>query len=159
MAKSTRGAVFKALPKRFERAQAEAEKAVTRGVKATLELLPAGPRKSVRALGGQLEDAATDIRARGRQALRGVEKRGNKLVGQVERTVAQLEKRGTKALKRAERERSRWLSALEAGATRIANRVTSTLDLATASDVARLSKRLAMLERKVGGHTTRSRAA
>ena len=160
MAKTTkRRTVLKALPKRLERVQAEAEKAVTRGVKATLELLPSGTRKAVRELGGQLEDAASDLRTRGRKVARLVEKRGGALAGQVERTVAQLEKRGAKALKTAEREGSRWLDALEAGAARVTRTVASALDLASADDLAQLGKRLTVLERKLGGRVTRSRAA
>ena len=160
MAKTTkRRTVLKALPKRLERVQAEAEKAVTRGVKATLELLSSGTRKAVRELGGQLEDAAADLRTRGRKVARLVEKRGGALAGQVERTVAQLEKRGAKALKTAEREGSRWLDALEAGAARVTRTVASALDLASADDLAQLGKRLTVLERKLGGRVTRSRAA
>jgi hypothetical protein len=160
MAKTNRGrAALKALPKRLERVQAEAEKAVTRGVKATLELLPPGTRKTVRELGEQLEDAASELRTRGRKVVRVMEKRGGALAGRVEHRVAQLEKRGAKVLKTAEREGSRFLDALEVGATRVVRRLTSTLDIASASDVERLGKRLAVLERKLTGRAARSHAA
>jgi hypothetical protein len=160
MARTTKGrATLQALPKRLGRVQAQAEKAVTRGVKATLELLPPSARKTVRELGGQLEDAASDLRSRGRQVVRAAEKRGGALAGQVEQTVAQIEKRGAKVLKTAERESSRWLGVIEASAARVVKSVTKTLDIATASDVHALGRRLTALERKIGGRATRSRAA
>jgi hypothetical protein len=160
MAKTTKArTAVRGLPKRLERVQAQAEKAVTRGVAATLELLPPETRRTVRAIGGQLEDAAADLRARGRQVVRVVEKRGTALAGQVERTVAQMEKRGSRALKTAERERSRWIRAVGAGAAQVLKTVASTLDIASASDVKDLGRRLSSLERKIGGKTTRSRAA
>jgi len=160
MAKTTKSrSLVNGLPKRLERVQARAEKAVTRGVTATLELLPPATRKTVREFSGQLEDAAADLRARGRQVARVVEKRGSALAGQMERTVAQIEKRSSKVLKTAERESSRWLGALEAGAARVVKSVTSTLDIASATDVKDLGRRLSTLERKIGGKPARSRAA
>src|SRR5512139_3991449 len=95
-----RGTVLAALPKRIERAQAEAEKALNRGVKATLQMLPPGPRKAVRDLGHQIDDAATELRTRGRKVLRTVERRGEAVADRVEAAVNRAERRGERALRR-----------------------------------------------------------
>jgi hypothetical protein len=139
-----RGTVLAALPKRIERAQVEAEKALNRGVKATLKMLPPGPRKTVRELG----DAAGELRARGRKALRRVERRGERVVDRVGAAINRAERRGERALRRAERESTRWLEAIETGARRVMRTMVERLDVASAHDVAALSKRVAMLERK-----------
>lgn len=151
-----RATVLAALPKRIERAQAEAEKAISRGYKATLQLLPPGPRKAVKDLGAQLDDATTELRARGRKALRSVERRGEAVADRVEAVVAQAERRSEKAFKRAERESAKWLEAFETGARRAVRAVVEQLDIASAHDVSQLSRRIATLERKL---TTRKRAA
>lgn len=151
-----RGTVLAALPKRIERAQVEAEKALNRGMKATLKMLPPGPRKAVRDLGSQIDDAAAELRARGRKVLRTVERRGERVADRVESAFGRAERRGERAFKRAERESAKWLEAIETGARRVMHAMAERLDVASAHDVALLSKRVAMLERKL---TTRRRAA
>ncbi len=151
-----RNPVLAALPKRIEKVQADAEKVINRGVKATLQLLPPGPRKAVRELGSQLDGAAGELRARGRKVLRGVERRGEKVAGQVEAAVAGAERRGGRAVRNLEREAAKILSAFEAGARTVLSAVSERLDIASAHDVARLSKRVANLERKI---PARKRAA
>jgi hypothetical protein len=153
--------VLRALPKRIERAQADAEKAISRGYKATLKMLPPGPRKAVRGLGNQLDEAASELRARGRKVLRTVERRGERVADRVEAVVNRAERRGEKAFKRAEREGSKWLEALETGARRGLRAVAEQLDLASAHDVAQLHKRVVTLERKLNGRkaSARKRAA
>lgn len=151
-----RATVLRALPKRIGRAQAEAEKAISRGYKATLELLPPGPRKAVKDLGSQLDEAASELRVRSRRVLRSVEKRGEAVADRVEAAVAQAEKRSEKVFKRAEREGVKWLEAIETGARRALKAVVGQLDLASARDVSALSRRVTTLERKL---TTRKRAA
>ena len=151
-----RGPVLAALPKRIERAQAEAEKAINRGMQATLKMLPPGPRKAVRDLGSQIDDAASELRARSRKVLRTVERRGERVADRVEAAVNRVERRGERALKQAEREGSKWLEAIETGARRVMKAMVAQLDVASAHDVALLSKRVAMLERKL---TPRKRAA
>ncbi|MDX2165611.1 MAG: hypothetical protein SF182_01045 [Deltaproteobacteria bacterium] len=147
------------LPKPLERAQAEAEKALTRGVKATLDLLPSDTRKAVRQLGAQLEETATALRARGRKVVTAVEKRGTSLVGEVERAVARLEKRRAKALKSADKESTRLIGLVQAHAGSVLRAVAETFDVASAQDVANLGKRLTQLERKLTGKPARKRAA
>jgi len=147
------------LPKRIARAQAEAEKTLNRGVKATLDLLPSDTRKTVRELGAQLEEAASDLRTRGRKAVKAVEQRSSALAARVERTVGQLDKRRAQALKRAERQSTQWLDTLQDGAQRVLRTLVETLDVASAREVAQLGRRLTNLERKLGGRATRKRAA
>jgi hypothetical protein len=151
-----RGTVLAALPKRIQRVQAEAEKALNQGVKATLQLLPPGPRKAVRDLGGQIDDATSELRARGRKVLRTVEKRGEAVADQVEAAMAKAERRSGRAVRVLEREGAKWLEAFETGARRVVRTVVERLDVASAHDVALLSRRVANLERKL---TSRKRAA
>lgn len=147
------------LPRPLERAQAEAEKALTRGVKATLELLPSDTRKAVRELGAQLEDAASDLRTRGRKVVTAVEKRGSALVGEVERAVSRLDKRRAKVVKTANQESARLIARLQRRAETVLRTVADTFDVASAQDVAALGKRLTQLERKLSSKPARRRAA
>ncbi|HSQ00956.1 MAG TPA: hypothetical protein VL049_27360 [Candidatus Dormibacteraeota bacterium] len=151
-----RGTVLAALPKRMKRVQAGAEKALNQGYKATLQLLPPGPRKAVRELGSQIDDAASELRARSRKVLRGVERRGEAVADRVEAAVAGAERRGGRAVRNLERESAKWLEAFETGARRMVRAVVERLDVASARDVALLSKRVTNLERKL---TSRKRAA
>lgn len=151
-----RGTVLAALPKRIERAQVEAEKALNRGVKATMKMLPPGPRKTVRDIGNQIDDAATELRARGRKVMRTVERRGEAVADRVEAAFTRAGRRGERALKRAEREGAKWMEAIETGARRVMKAMVERLDVASAHDVALLKRRVAMLERKL---TVRKRAA
>jgi hypothetical protein len=154
--RTKRNPVLAALPKRIEKVQADAEKVINRGVKATLQLLPPGPRKAVREFGSQLDGAAGQLRARGRKVLRGVERRGERVAGQVEAAVAGAERRGGRAVRNLEREAAKVLSAFEASARTVLSAVSERLDIASAHDVALLSKRVANLERKI---PARKRAA
>jgi hypothetical protein len=151
-----RGAVLAALPKRIERAQVEAEKALDRGVKATLKMLPPGPRKAVREFGHQIDEAAGELRTRGRRALRAVERRSERVAERVEAVMDRAERRGKRAVRRVEREGAKWLEAIETGTRRVVRAMVERLDVASAHEVALLSKRVATLERKLG---TRRRAA
>lgn len=151
-----RGTVLTALPTGMRRARAEAEKALHEGYKATLGILPPGPRKAVRELGSQLDEAATALRSRGRKVLRGVERRREAVVDRVEAVVARAEKRGGRAVRTLERESAKWIEAFGTGARRAVRAVAERLDVASAHDVSLLSKRVALLERKL---TARKRAA
>lgn len=151
MAKRTtkRRAVLAELPKRLERVQNEAEKAVNRGVKATMQRLPAGARKAVREIGAQVDGAATDLRKRGRSVLRVIDRRREAVADQVEETVNRFEKRAERTLHRVERESGKWLEAFETGARRALHDLLARLDVASNRDVERLARRVAMLERKL----------
>lgn len=151
-----RGPVLAALPKRIQRVQAEAEKALNQGYKATLNMLPPGARKAVREVGTQIDEAATDLRTRGRKALRAAERRGEAVVDRVESAVATAERRGGRALRDVERESAKWLDAFETGARRMMRAMVQRFDVASAHDVSLLTKRVSMLERKL---TSRKRAA
>ena len=165
------GSVLRELPKRVGKAQAEAEKMLARGYKATLKALPSGPRKAVREITEQLEETAEDLTRRGKRTLRAVEKSGKTLGGRFERTVSLLRKRGKglvtrmektladlerrrgRAVKAAEKRVSATVEALQQGAVEVIEPLAHRLEIATQGDVDRLSKRLAHVERKLGRRT------
>lgn len=118
------------LPKRFEKAQTRAEKAINRTWKAALDLLPATPRKTVKSFGTRVEKAAKGFDRRRRQALKRVDSRRKNL-------VSDLEKRATGAVKP----------------------LVDRLDVASRRDVERLNRRIAQLERRVARQTTTKHAA
>ena len=155
MKKATRRTV---LTKRFERVQAEAERAVRRGYHATLELLPAGPRKAVKELASQLESAAEELNERGQKVLKAAEKRRKALIGQVEKAVTTVERRSARALTALEKRGTKLVTNVEQTVAGLVRPVARRLDLAARSEVEILSKRLAQLERKLT-HGTRRAAA
>jgi len=148
--------VLNGLPKRAERAQAEAQKALTRGYKATLGLLPPGPRKTVTELAEQIEDAATDLGTRGRKALTLVDKRRKALTARVEKAVTALDRRRARVLKAAEKQRQTLLSAVAKNTVGLVKPLVRRLDIASASELDRLGKRLTVLERKLGARGRRA---
>lgn len=144
------------LAKRFERVQTEAERVISRGYKATLELLPPGPRKTVKEFTGQIEAAAEALNKRGQQALKLAEKRRKALVGSVEKAARAFSRRSERALEAMET--TRLAATVEQAAADFVRPLARRLDIATLSDVERLSKRLAHLERKLGNGTRRAAA-
>jgi hypothetical protein len=170
--------VLREIPKRVGKVQAEAEKALGRGYRATLKALPAGPRKVVREFAEQIEETADDLTRRGKRTLRTVEQRGKTLTGRVEKAVEGLQKRGKKLVGRFERafadlgrRRDRALktatkqvkSAVASLETSVAglerrtvgaiNPIVQRLEIATHADLEKLSRRVAQLERKNGRRT------
>jgi hypothetical protein len=139
------------LPKRLERAQAQAERAINRGYSATLDLLPAAPRKAVKELAHQLESTAEALTKRGQRVFKSVERRGRELVSRVERAVRAVERRRERAVARVETQRAKLASTVEHGAARIVRPLVRRLEIATLPDVERLSRRVAQLERRRGG--------
>jgi hypothetical protein len=146
------------LPKQVKRVRAEAEKAIGRGYKATLELLPAGPRKVVKELASQLETTTEELTARGQKVLRLADKRRKALVERVERAARTFERRGERALNRIESRGSKLVARVERTAADVVRPLARRLDIAALSEVEDLSKRLALLERKLV-HGARRRAA
>jgi len=146
------------MPKRLERVQAEAKRAIGRGYKATLEFLPAGPRKAVKELASQLEAAAGDLTKRGEKALKVVEKRRTALLGRVEKAVRSFERRGERALATVETQSSKFAATVEHRAVQVVKPLVRRLDIAAASEVEKLSKRLAHLERKLANGARRAAA-
>jgi len=139
------------LPRRLERVQTQAERAINRGYSATLDLLPPAPRKAVKELAHQLETTAEALSKRGQRAFRLVERRGRALVSRVEQAVRAVERRRERAVARVEAQRARFASTVEHGAARIVRPLVHRLEIATLPDVERLSRRVAQLERKRGG--------
>jgi hypothetical protein len=147
-AKRTRAAA------RFERAQADAERAIGRGYEATLRLLPPRSRKAVKQLASQIGSTAEDMRARGREALRTVEKQGEALrerfelaIERRERVRAALQRRGAELVTAFERQLARAVKPF-----------VRRFDIAAASEVEQLRKRLAQLERKLAAGARRAAA-
>lgn len=148
-----------AVPKRFERVQAEAERAISRGYKATLELLPAGPRKAVKEFTSQIETTAEELSKRGQRALKVAAKRRKALLGSVEKAVRALGRRGERARATAETRGTTLAATVEQAAADFVRPLARRLDIAALSEVERLSKRMAQLERKLGNGPRRAAAA
>jgi hypothetical protein len=144
--------------KRFERVQAEAERAVRRGYHATLELLPAGPRKAVKALASQLESTAEELNERGQKMFKAAEKRRKALLGRVEKAVTTVERRSARALTTLEKRGVKLVTNVEQTVAGLVRPVARRLDLAALSEVEELGKRLAQLERKLANGTRRAAA-
>jgi hypothetical protein len=154
MKRTTRRTV---LPKRLQRVQSEAERAIGRGVKAALELLPAGPRKAVKELAGQFEATAQELAARGERVLKVAQKRRTALLHRVEKVTKAFERRGARARTVLAARGTRLAAAIERGAVDVVRPLARRLDLATQSELAQLSKRLTQLERRL--QSTRRAAA
>ena len=145
-----------AVQKRIAKAQVEADRAISRGYKAALEMLPSGPRKVVKDLASQIETTAEQLTERGEKAFKLADKRRKALLGQVEKAAKAFERRGTRALATVEARSNKLRARLEQVAADAVRPIAHTLDLATLSDVRHLGNRLAQVERRVSG---RRRAA
>jgi hypothetical protein len=170
-----RRSVLRAVPKRVGKVQAEAEKVLSRGYSATLKALPPGPRKAVRDLTEQLEATAETLSKRGKRTLSVVEKSGKSFATRFERAMGDLDKRRAALLKRVERafasldrQRARALktadkqvratvASIESGVASVERRAVQAiaplvrrLEIATHEDLDTLSRRVALLERKLG---------
>jgi len=143
---------------RLNRIQSEAERAISRGYRATLELLPAGPRKAVKEFTSQLEATAEDLSKRGQRALNAVERQRKTLRRRVDQAVRAVERRGERALATVEAQRTKLVATVERRAVQAVKPLARRLDLATGSDVERLGKRLAHLERRLANGTRRAAA-
>ena len=147
-----------AVTRRLERVQAEAQRAINRGYHATLELLPAGPRKAVKELASQIETTAEELAKRGQKALKSAEKRRKAFVGGVEKVAKAFERRGQRARATVETQGTKLVATVEQAAADIVRPLARRLDIATLSDVERLGKRLAQVERRLGNGTRRAAA-
>ena len=143
-----RNARRKGLTTAIGRVQAQAERALSRGYKATLELLPDGPRKAVKQVASQLEAQASGFGRRGQKALNGVEKQSEALRQRIERALKVVERRSGRALASVDAQRARLVTTLERRVADVVRPLAHGLDLATLSDIERLSRRVALLERK-----------
>ena len=107
------------LPKRLEAMRHDVEKAARRVWHDATELLPAGPRKRVREFAENMERTRTRLQRR------------------VERTRADAEARG-----------ERLVETVTHRAEKALNPIVHRLDVASRSEVERLKKRVAVLERR-----------
>ena len=146
------------LPKQVKRVQAEAEKAISRGYKATLELLPAGPRKVVKELASQIETTAEELTERGQKVLKLADKRRKAVVERVEHAARRFERRSERALNMIETRGGKLVARVERTAADVLRPLARRLDIAALSEVEQLGKRLAQLERKLA-NGARRRAA
>jgi len=136
------------LAKRISRVQARAERAATHGYRATLDLLPNGPRKAVKQATHQLEAQAEELSRRSQKALGEVEKRSQALIGRVEKALKTVGRRGERLLATVDTRRAQLIATLEKAVAEAVRPLAHGLDLATLSDLERLSRRLTQLERK-----------
>lgn len=121
---------IRGLPKRAERLRSQAEKAVERSWDRALEVLPASQKKAVKELPKRVEKLARD-----------------------------LERRRDQTLKRVEARRKRLVSDFENRAFNTLKPFVQRLDVATRSDVERLSRRIGQLERKLQRRVTQRPSA
>ena len=112
--------VFDEFPKQVEKARLQAEKLAQRTWKQALELLPARPRKAVKDATARFEKVSVDFQKRSEKAMKQMNDRGKRLV-----------------------------STFEQNAVRAVKPIVSRLDVASRTDVDKLSKRITQLERKV----------
>src|SRR5262245_3938857 len=124
--------------KRIAKAQVEAERAISRGYKAALELLPSGPRKVVKDFASQIEPTAEQLSERGEKAFKLADKRRRALLGQVEKAAKAFERRSTRALATVEARSNKLRARIEQAAADAVRPIARTLDLATLSDVKQL---------------------
>ena len=137
------------LTARFGQAQANAERALGRGYDATLQILPPRSRKAVQQLASQIGATAEDVGARGRQVLRAVSKQRQVLQDRLEQGVRRVGRRGERARAALETRGTRLIGTIERQAAAIVKPLVRRLDIAAASEVEQLRKRLAQLERKL----------
>ncbi|MBI1815066.1 MAG: hypothetical protein HYR72_08820 [Deltaproteobacteria bacterium] len=108
------------LPKQLATVRHDVEKAARRAWDQAVELLPAAPRKAMRNFTHEFERAANDLRKR------------------VDRTRAEVEKRGEQLVATATERAEKAL-----------NPMVRRLDVASRTEVDKLRKRVAQLERRV----------
>ena len=144
------------LSKQIGQAQADAERAIGRGYRATLALLPPRSRKAVRGLADQIGSTADELTARSRHAAKLIERRRQALQERVAQGVKTLTRRGEHARSVVERRGTALVTTVERRVAGLLEPLVRRLEIATARDVERLSRRIAQLERK---RTARSRRA
>lgn len=147
-----------ALPKRIQRVQAQAEKAISRSYKAALELLPAGPRKVVKDVASQLEATAEQLTERGEKALKTAEKQRKALLSRVEKAAKAFERRSGRALTTVETRGAKLVETFQQAAADVVRPIVRRLDIATLSEVEQLGKRLSQVERRLANGTRRAAA-
>ena len=118
--KTAKTSVFGALPKQVDELVGRAEKLIGQTWDQALDLLPAGPRKTVKDVSARVAKVRTDLRKQGRAALTRADARREKLVATIEKQAAQ-----------------------------VIRPIVRGLDVATRADLDALRKRLTQLERRI----------
>ena len=126
---------------RLEALQESIEKQVRENWERTVEFLPESPRKTVQQLTSDAEKAIANLRKRRENTLKDVR---NRVVG----ISSDLRKRADGISKEVQKQIEGFLSP-----------VTDRFDLASRSDVDRLRKRVAQLERKIAAQRASESAA
>jgi len=145
------------MAKRLGTVQTQAERVISRGYATTLGMLPPGPRQAVKDLAKQLEATADELSKRRNQTVKAVAKRSKVLSERVASAVRSVERNGSRALATAEKRGAALLSTVERQVAEVLRPIARRLELATVRDLEQLTRRLALLERKLSG--SRRRAA
>lgn len=143
---------------RLQRVQADAERALSRGYRAALDVLPPSPRKAVKRLASQIEDTADELIKRRRQTAKAVAKQRKLLSDRVGDIVHRLERSRDRALATAERRGTAFIDTVEGTVAAAIRPMIRRLNIVTVRDLEQLSRRLADVERKLNG-AARRRAA
>ena len=174
MARTKKATVLDDLTRRVDKAQTratkvvgqarhQAERTLEKGWKATLEALPPPARKVVKEATGRIEKAATDLDKRRAHALKVVERQGKDLFGRLSkerRTLRSQLVKQRKELTALVSDRTKELTArLEKRTAQLVRPIVRALDLASRSDIERLSKRVSVLERRTGRKARHAAAA
>ena len=144
--------LFEELPKRVDQARTRAEKLIGSAWKQAVEALPSQPRKALKDATAQLEKVTLAVQKRQARALKDVTTQ----IGQV---TAAVQKRQKRVLKEVTARRDRLVATVEKQAVAVVRPIVARLDVASRSDVARLSKRISQLEKRVGGKSKQAVAA
>jgi predicted RNA-binding protein Jag len=158
------------LTKRVGRARSRAEKVLEKGWKATLEVLPPPARKAVKETTARIEKVATDLDKRRAEAVKLVERRRKEITGRIEKErkaltgrIAKERKALTGRIAKQSRELTKTgrelASQIEKSAVGIVKPIVERLDVASRSDVERLSKRISTLEQRLGRKPKHAAAA
>lgn len=142
MMATKRTSVFEGIPKRVDKARTRAEKLIGSAWKQAVEALPTQPRKVLKDATAQLEKVTVAVQKRQARALKDV-------TAQIEQVAAAVQKRQKRVLKEVTARRDRFVATVEKQAVAVVKPIVARLDVASRTDVDRLSKRVALLERRV----------
>jgi hypothetical protein len=143
----------------FGRARTRAEKVLEQGWKATLEALPTPARKAVKETTARIEKVATDLEKRRAEAFKLATRQRKDLLGRFEKERKTLVGRLAKQRKELTSQGIDLAGRIEKGAVAVVKPLVRRLDVASRSDIERLNKRVAMLERRLGRKVRHAAAA
>ena len=149
-AKST--SLFETFPKRVDKARTRAEKLIGSAWKQAVEALPTQPRKALKDATAQIEKVTVAVQKRQARALKDV-------TAQIGQVTAAVQKRQKRVLKEVTARRDRLVATVEKQAVAVVKPIVARLDVASRTDVDRLSKRVSQLEKRVGSKAKHAVAA